>query len=202
MKRAPEGALHTTICAHSEAKKPLNRENTSAVRRQSIAGTTESEAQGVHNKHTLFLTVSCSIGKRPSPSDTESPVCCAPLFRPMSPGSGVMAGARPTVSTNTPERGKSPDRNRRASWHSTSFRYRMGQKMETCVIGTVRTESPGAGAQSGIVSKPPLPAKCLVLCRSGLLTWLGVNGQREQMSRPDATPPRMSGSSCRRPWLS
>jgi hypothetical protein len=74
MKKAPEGALHNTKCPHSEAKKPLNRENTCPrwdsnqplplkVRHsfenipspaQSEAGTTESEAQGVDTVHTLF----------------------------------------------------------------------------------------------------------------------------------------------------
>jgi hypothetical protein len=74
MKKAPEGALHNTKCPHSEAKKPLNRENTCPrwdsnqplplkVRHsleniptpaQSEASTTESEAQGVDTVHTLF----------------------------------------------------------------------------------------------------------------------------------------------------
>ena len=74
MKKAPEGALHTTICPQSEAKKPLNRGNTCPrwdsnqplpliIRHfpenipnpaQSDTGTTESEAQGVDSVHTLF----------------------------------------------------------------------------------------------------------------------------------------------------
>jgi hypothetical protein len=75
MKKAPAGALHNTKCAHSEANKPLNRKNTCPRwdsnqplpqknrhspenlpnPAQSDAGTTESEAQGVHFVHTLFF---------------------------------------------------------------------------------------------------------------------------------------------------
>ncbi|MDQ0864685.1 hypothetical protein QF036_002266 [Arthrobacter globiformis] len=74
MKKAPEGALHNSICPHSEARKPLNRENTCPrwdsnqplplkfrhspenipSPAQSDAGATESEAQGVDTVHTLF----------------------------------------------------------------------------------------------------------------------------------------------------
>jgi hypothetical protein len=74
MKKAPEGALRTTNCPHSEANKPLNRGNTCPrwdsnqplplkIRHspknipnpaQSDAGTTESEAPGVDTVHTLF----------------------------------------------------------------------------------------------------------------------------------------------------
>jgi hypothetical protein len=85
MKKAPEGALHNTICPHSEAKKPLNRENTCPrwdsnqplplkIRHspenipnpaQSDAGTTESEAQGVDTVHTLFCASSVSGHRSP-----------------------------------------------------------------------------------------------------------------------------------------
>ncbi|MDQ0618465.1 hypothetical protein QFZ33_002489 [Arthrobacter globiformis] len=74
MKKTPEGAPHHTKCAHSEAKKPLNRDNACPrwdsnqplplrIRHfpenipsppQSAASTTESEAQGVDTVHTLF----------------------------------------------------------------------------------------------------------------------------------------------------
>ncbi|MET3934773.1 hypothetical protein ABIE00_002819 [Arthrobacter sp. OAP107] len=95
MKKAPEGALHNTKCPHSEAYKPLNRENTCPrwdsnqplplkIRRspknlpnsaQSDADTTESEALGVDTVHTSFVSISTALPKTmcSRPSQSKSP---------------------------------------------------------------------------------------------------------------------------------
>jgi hypothetical protein len=88
MKKAPEGPPHNTKCPQSEAKKPLNRENTCPRRgsnrrqplkirhspenlpnpAQSGTRTTESGAQGMHIVHTRFceLLMLCPATVPPS----------------------------------------------------------------------------------------------------------------------------------------
>jgi hypothetical protein len=149
MKKAPEGAPHNTNCPHSEAKKPLNRENTCPrwdsnqppplkirlfpenipIRPSPPPRPTRSEAQGVHNVHTLFLT---SLMQRPetwlSPSGGES--CVLAFIPPESPHARARPGDRLTPRLEHRRTSQVANCEKRAPWRYASFEHLMGERMK------------------------------------------------------------------------
>jgi hypothetical protein len=127
MRKAPEGALHNTKCPHSEAKKPLNRENTCPrwdsnqplppkVRHspenlpdpaQSDTGTTQSEAQGVDTVRTLFWVDLMHHPRNAVATRTRKILSAAsPSFRAMPRSSTVLPAAERAASTEPRNTGK------------------------------------------------------------------------------------------------